>query len=158
MDELDELSKLPRYVGSTRNHGEASDFVGILVSPVTLLAPRVAIEVVAVGLPESRVLLVLEPDATHPLRALPEIEVRDEQSRGTAVLRMEWLAVELVCDPRLAVHDVLEWQVFRVAAVAESRDVLGRGVHAFHQRVERHALPRGVELRPLRHAMDVFGD
>src|SRR5438132_863540 len=94
MDELDELSELPRYEGPPQTHGAASEFAGILIAPVALLAPRVSIKVVAVGLPESRLLLLLELDPAHPLRALPEIEVRDEQSRRTAVLRVQRLAVE----------------------------------------------------------------
>ena len=94
----------------------------------------------------------------HPLRALPEVEVRDEQPRRAAVLRVERLVVVLVRDPRLAVADVLEREVRRVAAVAEREDVLGARVDAVEQRVERDARPRRVELRPLRHAVDVDGD
>ena len=67
-----------------------------------------------------------QTQAAHPLGALPEVEVRDEQARRAAVLRLERLAVVAERDPRLAARDVLERQVGRVAAVAERDDVLGR--------------------------------
>ena len=57
-------------------------------------------------------------EPAHPLRALPEVEVRHEQPRRTAVLGVERLAVELERDPGLAVEQVLERHVGRVAAVA----------------------------------------
>src|SRR5437763_9844312 len=157
-DQLDELGKLPLDQGRPRNHAKSSDFVATTSLPSTAARAKVAIQVVAVRLPESRMLFVLEPDAAHPLRALPEIEVRDEQPRGAAVLGMQRLAVELVCDPGLAVHDVLERQVGGVAAVAEHGDVLGPGLHPLQQGGDRNAFPGGVELRPLGDAMDVLRD
>src|SRR4029453_9420595 len=73
------------------------------VAPVPLFQPRVAEEVVAVRLPESGVVLVAEPQAANPFRALPEVQVRHQQARGPAMLRLERLAVVVVRDPRLAV-------------------------------------------------------
>src|SRR3954454_21473413 len=61
------------------------------VAPVPLLQPRVAAKVVAVRLPEAGLVLVPELEAAHPLGALPEVEVRDEQPCRAAVLRVEWL-------------------------------------------------------------------
>src|SRR5690348_12844308 len=89
---------------------------GYLVAPVPLLAPRITVDVVAVRLPEARLLLLVEPDLLDPLGALPEIEMRHQHARRTAVLGRQGLAVVLVDDPRLAVHQVLERQVGRVAA------------------------------------------
>src|SRR3954451_9471230 len=40
-------------------------------------------------------------------RALPEVQVRDEQTRRPAVLGVEWLVVELVRHPGLATANVL---------------------------------------------------
>ena len=97
-------------------------------------------------------------EAAHPLRALPEVEVRHEQPRRAAVLGLERLAVVAERDPRLAARDVLEREVGRVAAVAERDDELGRRLDAVEQRVDRDALPARVELRPLRHAVDVLRD
>src|SRR5437868_12905467 len=128
------------------------------VAPVPLFQPRVAENVIAVGLPETRLVLVLQPEAAHPLRALPEVEVRHQQPRRPAVLRLERLAVVVVGDPCLAIRDVLERQVRRVTPVAEREQVAGIMVDESEERVERDALPDGVELRPLGDAMDVGRD
>src|SRR5688572_20248566 len=81
--------------------------------PVPLFAPGVAVEVVAVLLPEAGLVVLHHREAAHPLRALPEVEVRHEQTRGAAVLGIEVLAVELERDPRLAVEEILERDVGR---------------------------------------------
>src|SRR5690606_18425980 len=72
-------------------------------SPVPLLLPGVAVEVVAVLLPEPGLVELLHREPVDPLRALPEVQVRHEQPGGAAVLRIERLPVVLVGDPRLAV-------------------------------------------------------
>jgi hypothetical protein len=84
--------------------------------------------------------------------------VRDEHARRATVLGFEWLTVEAEHDPGPAARDVFERQVGGVAAVRELDDVLGRGLDSVEQRVDGDALPRGVQLRPLGHAMDVDGD
>ena len=56
------------------------------VAPVPLLPPRVAVVVVAVALPEAGLVLQRQRQAADPLRALPEVQVRDEQPRRAAVL------------------------------------------------------------------------
>src|SRR5215212_695013 len=116
----------------------------ISVSPVALLAPRVAVVVVAQRLPETRLVVRQEPEAPDPLGALPEVEMGDEQAGGAAVLRFERLAVVGVGDPGSTARDILEWQVRGVASVAERRDVLGRGLDPFEQGVYRDALPPGL--------------
>src|SRR5439155_7393906 len=78
------------------------------VARVPLLAPWVPVHVVTVRLPEACFVVVHQLEATDPLGALPEVEVRDEQPRGAAVLRRQRLAVVAERDPRLAVADVLE--------------------------------------------------
>jgi hypothetical protein len=50
-------------------------------------------------------------DPAHPLRALPEVEMGDEQPGRSAVLGLERLVLELVCDPRLAAADVVDREV-----------------------------------------------
>src|SRR3954451_18739990 len=128
------------------------------VAPVPLLQPRVAAKVVAVRLPEAGLVLVPELEAAHPLGALPEVEVRDEQPYRAAVLRVERLAVVAERDPGFAVDQILERDVRRVAAVTE-RDRVGRVVlDGLEQRVDSHALPDRVELRPAGDAVDVGGD
>src|SRR5689334_17891336 len=70
--------------------------LGYLVAPVPLLAPRITVDVVAVRLPEPRLLLLVEPDLLDPLGALPEIEMRHEHAGRAAVLGRQGLAVVLV--------------------------------------------------------------
>ena len=96
------------------------------VARVPLLEPWVAVVVVAVALPEARLVVVAQLQPAHPLRALPEVEVRHEQPRRAAVLGLERLAVVAVRDPGLAARDVLQREVRRVAAVAEGDHELGR--------------------------------
>ena len=73
------------------------------------------------------------------------------------MLRRQRLTVELIDNPRLVAGDVIEWKVGRVAAVGEDRRELRGGIDAVHQLVDGDALPYGVELRPLGHAVDVLG-
>src|SRR5687768_15310589 len=70
------------------------------VTLVPLLAPRIAAVVVAVLLPEAGLVAGQEGELRDPLGALPEVEVRDEQPDGTAVLDGQRLAVERPDDPR----------------------------------------------------------
>src|SRR5206468_940608 len=55
------------------------------VTVVPLLQPRVAQLVVAALLPEPRLVVVEQPDAADPLRALPEVQVRHEHPDRAAV-------------------------------------------------------------------------
>src|SRR5919198_3786963 len=128
------------------------------VAPVALLFPRVTVVVVAGAFPEAGLVVVTELDSAHPLRALPEVQVRDEQPRRTAVLGLEGLAVEFIGDPGAATRHILQGKVGRVAAVAPRRDVLALGLNPAKERVERHSRPRGIELGPLGNAMDVNGE
>ena len=63
---------------------------------MALLLPRVAVVVVAGGLPEPRAALDQELESAQPFGALPEVQVRNQKSRRPAVLGVERLAVELV--------------------------------------------------------------
>src|SRR4051794_13387709 len=58
------------------------------VAPVALLAPRVAVVVVAGELPEPGLVVDGQRQPAPPLRALPEVQVRDDQARGPAVGRL----------------------------------------------------------------------
>jgi len=95
------------------------------VSLIPLLAPWVAIVVVAELLPEPGRILQHQVDATNPLRRLPEVQVRDQQACWPAVLRGKIVAVVLVGDPSLAVEQILQRQVCRVTAVAEGHGEVG---------------------------------
>src|SRR3954470_17839009 len=89
------------------------------VALITLFKPGVSAVVVSERLPEARLIGFHEVQPAHPLRALPEIQVRDEQAGGAAVLGLEVVAVVAVDDPRASTRQVLEREVGRVAAVAE---------------------------------------
>src|SRR5215213_738057 len=128
------------------------------VPPVALLAPGVALVVVAEGLPEAWLVFGDQPQSSHPLGALPEVEVGDEQASRTAMLGLERLAAVGVSDPGLSACDLIQRQVRRVAAVAEGDDVLGSRFDLFQQGVHRDAFPTGTELRPFGNAVDVGGD
>src|SRR5207247_8858887 len=98
---------------SARRRSRAASSVAL----IALLSPWIAIVVVAVGLPEAGLVLLTQLEPAHPFRALPEVQVRDEQACGSAVLGLERLAVVGEGDPRLAAGHVLHWQVGRVPAV-----------------------------------------
>src|SRR3954464_7789873 len=98
------------------------------VPPIALLFPGIAVVVVAVGLPEARLVVVAQLEAADPLRALPEVQMRDQQPRGAAVLGLERLAPVLVGDPRPAAGQILERQVGRIAAVTPRGDIAGVAV------------------------------
>src|SRR5262249_34890767 len=130
------------------------------VTVVPLLFPGVAVDVVAVRLPEAGPVGVHEAQPAHPLGRLPEVEVRHEEARRAAVLRGERLAVVFVGDQALVAAKIGDRDVGGVAAVAERHDVrtgrpaAGGGAGPG----ERHALPPGVELGPFGHAVDVDAD
>src|ERR1700738_270863 len=67
---------------SSRTKRPSSRIVG-----VALLAPGIAVHVIAALLPETRLVARCEAQALDPFRALPEIQVRYEQPRRSAVLR-----------------------------------------------------------------------
>src|SRR5262245_21345983 len=66
---------------------------------VPLLLPRVAAVVVAVALPEPALVVVEQAQPGHPLGALPEVQVGDQQPSRAAVLGGQRLAVGVPCDP-----------------------------------------------------------
>src|SRR5690349_14980857 len=63
------------------------------VALITLFKPGISAVVIAERLPEAGLVLGGEDEPSHPLRALPEVQVRDEQAGGAAVLGPERLAV-----------------------------------------------------------------
>src|SRR3954468_17423146 len=95
------------------------------VALVALLSPRIAVVVVAVVLPEAGLVVLEELQSAHPLGALPEVQVRNEQARGTAVLGLEGLAIDLIRDPSATAGHVLEREIRCVAPVAPRAHVLG---------------------------------
>src|SRR5262245_8045365 len=128
------------------------------VAVIALLTPGVSVDVVAEGLPEARLIVLHEAQPADPLSRLPEVEVRDQETRRAAVLRRQRLAIEPGRYQALAIKQVLERQVGRVPAVAVRHEVgRWRLVEAYRRKqvVDRDPLPDGPELAPLGHAVDV---
>src|SRR5581483_3661002 len=142
---------------ATCHSSRAGGASGIALIP--LLTPRIPAIVIAELLPKPRLIARHEPKATHPLRALPEIEMRHEQPRGPAMLRRQRRAPESERDPSLAIAHIVERQVGRVSTVAERHHESAHGEAAsprrLEERVDGYAFPLRVELGPLRHAVDV---
>ena len=76
---------------------------------IPLLAPGVAVHVVAVGLPEAGGVGVHEADAADPFGGFPEVEVGDDHADGAAVRGFEWCVVEGVAEEALAVDAIGGW-------------------------------------------------
>ena len=128
------------------------------VTPISLLTPRITVVVVAGALPEALLILAQQLDFPHPLRALPQVQVRYEQPGWPAVLGRQRLAVVANTPPRpdrpgdppaagSCCSRRTNAPVTKSAAVSPIR----------HQRVQADALPRRAELRPLRDAVQVDG-
>src|SRR5262247_1649145 len=77
-----------RRAGASAGGGAAS------IAVIALLTPGVTVDVVAERLPEARLVVFHEAQPANPLRRLPEVEVRDQETRRAAVLRCQRLAVE----------------------------------------------------------------
>ena len=95
--------------------------------PVAFFRPRIAVAVVAVLLPEARLVVGEELDAADPLGALPGVEPRDDQAQGPAVVGLQGLAVVPpgrtvpLPKPRSTVSLPSGWSRIEICAVAPSR-------------------------------------
>src|SRR6266568_9303240 len=107
------------------------------VAAVPLLAPWVAVHVIAVGLPEAGLVLRHKLQSAHPLRALPEIEMRHQEPRWAAMYGLEWRTIEVEGHPGLTARNVLERQVCGVAAVRKGHHVLSGRVETVQQGIDR---------------------
>src|SRR5262245_41824661 len=141
-----------RRAGAPAGGGAAS------IAVIALLTPGVSVDVIAERLPEARLVVLHELQPADPLRRLPEVEVRDQETRRAAVLWRQRLAVEPGRHQALATAQILERQVGRVGAVAVRHEVGRRRIlktGGREQVVDRDPLPDGSELAPFGHAMDV---
>jgi hypothetical protein len=113
---------------------------------------------IAQGLPETQALLLLDPKSHDPLRALPEIQMRDDEPGGRAVFGFQGLIVGLIGDERLVVDEVGDRQVRRLEAVGVGGDERRLGVqfNGLEQGVDADALPLHTQLGPVRDAAE-FG-
>jgi hypothetical protein len=102
---------------------------------IPLLAPWVSVVVVAELLPEAGGIVKHQLDAADPLGRFPEIQVWDQQSCGSTVLRDKLFSVLLKGDPRFAVEQILQRQVGAVTALAVSHRVICLGLNVGKQSV-----------------------
>src|SRR6266480_1021997 len=144
--------------------GAAGAAIGWLTSGiplVALLSPRIAAVMIAELLPKTGLVTVQQLKPAHPLRALPEIEVRHEETRRPTMLRRKRCPIVTEHHPRLAARYVTNGQVRGVSAIAEGDDEPSfrqAGVlRGLQQRIDGDALPPCIELRPLGNAVDVDG-
>ena len=79
-----------------------------LITRVSLLFPRVAVVVIAKRLPEPGLVFRDEFEAAHPFGAFPKLEMRDQQTHRTPVLRRERLFIVFVHNPRFTALNVAE--------------------------------------------------
>ena len=114
---------------------------------------------IAQRFPEAQALALFDPKPMHPLRALPEIEMRDHQARGTSVLGRQRLAIVFVGDESLVVDNVGDGEIGGIAAIRVSGDEgrLGIQLDRLEERVNADRLPFHVELGPFGHAADIDG-
>ena len=80
-------------------------------------------------------------EPAHPFRALPEVEMRHQQPRRAAVLRLERLSVEAEGDPRFAARKSPRAEGSSCSRRRRTATTyLAAASHALEQRVERDAL------------------
>src|ERR1700675_3792387 len=117
------VASCQRSLGSPAREG------GVSVTGEALLAPRVAIDVIAAQLPEARLLLPRKLQAAHPFRRLPEIEMRHQQPGRPAMVglkRLPRIVERVERDHGLAADEVGEWHIGGVAVEGMGKHELGR--------------------------------
>ena len=114
--------------------------------------------VVAAGLPEARLLLVASPRPRTHFALFQKYRCGTSSRAGPPCSGSSGSPSYPYATQALPSEQVLERQVRGVAAVAVDHHVVGLVVDVREQRVERDALPVGVELGPLGHAVDVDRD
>src|SRR5215472_9373046 len=81
--------------------------------------------------------------------------MRNEEPGRTSMLGLEVRTTEAKGDPRLAVQEILQWQIGRVVAVGVDEYIGRVRLHARKEHIERDAFPGRSELRPPRHAVQI---
>src|SRR5689334_3250759 len=87
------------------------------VAPVALVAPRIALVVVPVALPEAGLVTGGELEAVQPLRRLPEVQRVQQHPHRPTVLRLQSLTVVLPGDQHVIAEQRREGHVRRVAVL-----------------------------------------
>src|SRR5262249_39708060 len=95
----------------------------VSIAVIALFFPRVAVDVIAERFPEAWPILVDELQPLHPLRAFPEVEMRDQQPCRASMRRKDRQAVVACRDHGLAAHEIGDWNVGRIASMGVGHEV-----------------------------------
>src|SRR6476619_8260233 len=93
------------FASCQRSFGSGAFDETASVTGEALLAPGIAVDVIAAELPEAGLVSFRELQAAHPFRRLPEIEMRHEEPRRPAMVGRQRLAVVAERDHRLALGE-----------------------------------------------------
>src|SRR5262249_41531025 len=126
-----------------------------LVALIPLFFPWLTMIVIPKRLPKTRFIFVEQSETANPLGALPKIEVRNQQSRGAAVLGSERLSFICIAPPHLPPTDAFNRKIRSVTAITKGNYVFGMVIDLCQQCIDRDSLPICVQFGPLRHTMDV---
>src|SRR5215469_11607571 len=89
----------------------------VSVSGISLLTPWGAVHMVPEFLPKTRLIVRYELKSPYPLCALPEIEMRHQKARGSAVYRLQRAALVAGRDHRFAFDQVFDRNIGTVVTV-----------------------------------------
>jgi len=126
-------------------------------SPRSAARERVAVHVIAVALPEAGASAERSSSPRSHFADFQKVQVWDHHPHRAAVDRLDLVALVGVRHDRLVRGDVGQGDVGRVPLLGVLHHVGRRRLHPcpLEQVPDPHPRPRGVELRPLRHAVDV---
>src|SRR5690242_94956 len=109
------LALEPGRRGGRARRGRALALARPGLERVALFRERVGVIVVAVPLPETGLVDPAELDPAQPLRALPEVLARYDETKGPTVLRRQRLAVGMGCEERERILEGRERDIRREA-------------------------------------------
>jgi len=89
---------------------------------ITLFEPGIGAVVIAVNLPVPRRVLGRELDPLQPLRAFPEVEMRDDEANRPAVFPRQRLTLPCVRHDAVFGGEILQSDIRRVVIVAVQND------------------------------------
>jgi len=120
----------------------------------------VAVEVVAVLLPETGLVVVHEFEAADPFDAFPGVEMRHDEAQWVAVIGGEGFAVVFQREESRGTEEVGERDVGGIAVFGFDHDVRGSGADAdpLQEVGKKDAFPADVEAAPAGDAVHVGGD
>src|SRR5262245_43544798 len=105
------MLRVRRFSSITSSTSASRQIRRASVTGVPLFFPGITAEVIAVRLPKTRSVRLHEAKTAHPLCRLPEVEARNQEARGTAVLGCQRRAVVLVRDDCLVAAEIGDLQV-----------------------------------------------